>query len=201
LTSQLDPIPSVARRLRRAKFQPHHGRHHRHSAPGFDHQSMETTELVIRNADDLVEAFRIRKAELGLSNAAVEAQLLWADGICDKYLGPSRTLHLNAVVIEDFMTLFAIEFTMRINPDLDAKRRDRLQRRDERQVRPQKKLSKELLAIARKQFFQELSACGNAARKAKVSAKARSRIARVAALSRWKHAAVKAASASEGASA
>jgi hypothetical protein len=28
LTSQLDPIPSVARRLRRAKFQPHHGRHH-----------------------------------------------------------------------------------------------------------------------------------------------------------------------------
>jgi hypothetical protein len=27
LTSQLDPIPSVARRLRRAKFQPHHGRH------------------------------------------------------------------------------------------------------------------------------------------------------------------------------
>src|SRR6266403_3474810 len=27
LTSQLDPIPSVTRRLRRAKFQPHHGRH------------------------------------------------------------------------------------------------------------------------------------------------------------------------------
>jgi hypothetical protein len=27
LTSQLDPIPSVVRRLRRAKFQPHHGRH------------------------------------------------------------------------------------------------------------------------------------------------------------------------------
>jgi hypothetical protein len=29
LTSQLDPIPSVTRRLRRAKFQPHHGRHRR----------------------------------------------------------------------------------------------------------------------------------------------------------------------------
>jgi putative transposase len=27
LTSQLDPIPSVFRRLRRAKFQPHPGRH------------------------------------------------------------------------------------------------------------------------------------------------------------------------------
>src|SRR6266446_81442 len=27
LTSQLDPIPSLTRRLRRAKFQPHHGRH------------------------------------------------------------------------------------------------------------------------------------------------------------------------------
>jgi hypothetical protein len=96
----------------------------------------QTAEHVIRNSDDMVEAFRARKEQLGLSNAAVEAQLLWADGICDKYLGPSRTLQLNAVVIEDFMTLFAIEFTMRINPDLDAKRRDRLQRRDERQVRP-----------------------------------------------------------------
>ena len=27
LTSQLDPIPSVTRKLRHAKFQPHHGRH------------------------------------------------------------------------------------------------------------------------------------------------------------------------------
>jgi hypothetical protein len=27
LTSQLDPLPSVVRRFRRAKFQPHHGRH------------------------------------------------------------------------------------------------------------------------------------------------------------------------------
>src|SRR6266403_1918357 len=34
LTSQLDPIPSVTRRLRRAKFQPHHGRHRRYGESG-----------------------------------------------------------------------------------------------------------------------------------------------------------------------
>jgi hypothetical protein len=160
-----------------------------------------TAELVIRCSDDMVEAFRARKEQLGLSNAAIEEQLLMAAGTCDKYLGPTRSAGLTWRVTEDVMTLFGIELVMRVNPDLEAKMLERLQRRDERQVRPQKKLSKELLAIARKQFFQELSACGNAARKAKVSAKARSRIARVAALSRWKHAAVKAASASEGASA
>jgi hypothetical protein len=147
----------------------------------------QSAEHVIRNSDDMVEALRARKEQLGLSNAAIEEQLLMAAGTCDKYLGPTRSASLTWRVTEDVMTLFGVELVMRINPELAAKMQQRLDRRDERQVRPQRRLSKELLAIARKQFFQELSACGNAARKAKVSAKARSRIARVAALSRWKH--------------
>ena len=35
-----------------------------------------TTDLVIRCSDDMVEAFRARKEQLGLSNAAIEEQLL-----------------------------------------------------------------------------------------------------------------------------
>jgi hypothetical protein len=158
----------------------------------------QAAEQVIRCADDLVEAFRARKTQLGLSNAAIEERLLMASGTCDKYLGPSRTLQLTAPVIEDFMTLFSIEFVMRVNPELEAKMSGRLERRDERQVRPQRRLSKELLALARTQIFKELSARGNEARRAKVSSKVRSRIARAAATCRWKH---RRASTSEGAQA
>jgi hypothetical protein len=154
------------------------------------------TEAVIRCADDLVEAFRARKTQRGFSNETVEAMLLMSAGMCDKFLGPNRTLQLNAVVIEDLMTLFGVELVMRINPE--ARMCARLERRDERQVRPHRRLSKELLALARAQIFKELSAHGNEARKTKVSSKARSRIARTAALCRWKHRRA-AASTSEGA--
>jgi hypothetical protein len=47
----------------------------------------QTVEHVIRGSDDLVEAFRARKEQLRLSNAAVESQLLLADGVYDKYHG------------------------------------------------------------------------------------------------------------------
>ena len=50
-----------------------------------------TTDLVIRCSDDMVEAFRARKEQLGLSNAAIEERLLMAAGTCDKYLGPTRS--------------------------------------------------------------------------------------------------------------
>jgi hypothetical protein len=161
------------------------------------------TEAVIRCADDLVEAFRARKTQRGLSNGTVEAQLLWADGICDKYLGPSRTLQLNAAVIEDFMTLFGVELVMRVNPELEARMCARLERRDERQVRPQSRLSRQLMEVANKQFYARLSKLGNEARKAKLPPEARKRIARAAAISRWQRhrAAVKAASIPEGAQA
>jgi hypothetical protein len=145
------------------------------------------SEYVIRSADDLVEAFRIRKAQLGISNETVEDALLLAHGVCDKYLGPSRTKGLSATKIEDLMTLFGVELVMRVNPDLEAKMQDRWQRRGEQWVRPQRRLSKELLAVARTQIYKELSALGNEARRAKVSSKARSRIARAAATCRWKH--------------
>jgi hypothetical protein len=161
------------------------------------------TEFVIRCTDDLVEAFRARKEQLGLSNAAIEEQLLMATGTCDKYLGPSRTLQLNAVAIEALMTLFGVELVMPVNPELEARMCARLERRDERQVRPQSRLSRQLMEVANKQFYARLSKLGNEARKAKLPPEARKRIAPAAAISRWQRhcAAVKAASIPEGAQA
>jgi hypothetical protein len=163
----------------------------------------QSAEHVIRNSDDMVEAFRARKEQLGLSNAAIEELLLMAAGTCDKYLGPTRSASLTWRVTEDVMTLFGVELVMRVNPDLEAKMLERLERRDERAVRPQSRLSKKLTKVATAQFYQHLSKLGNEARKAKLPPEARSNIARAAALSRWQRhrAAAKAVTDSEGLSA
>jgi hypothetical protein len=157
-------------------------------------------EYLIRSADDLVEAFRARKVQMGISNETVERQLLMGEHACDKYLGPSRTKQLSARLIEELMTLLGVELVMRVNPE---QTQVRYEQRDERQVRPQRRLSKELMKIATTQHYTRLSRLGNEARKVKLPAEARSRIARAAAISRWQRhrAAVKAASASEGAQA
>jgi hypothetical protein len=154
-------------------------------------------EYLIRSAADLVEAFRARKAALGFSNETVEAQLLMASGMCDKYLGPSRTRELSESKIEDLMTLLGVELVMRVNPELEAKMRDRCERRDERHVRPHRRISKELMAIARSQLFAELGKRGGAKRAASLTAKQRSEIARSAAMARHRSAS-KTASPSEG---
>jgi hypothetical protein len=123
---------------------------------------------------------------------------LMAAGTCDKYLGPSRSVSLTWRVTEDVMTLFGVELVMRVNPELEAKMQQRLERRDERSVREQKRLSKKLLEVAKSQLFTELGKRGGAKRAASLTAKQRSEIARSGGVARHR---VTAASGSEGASA
>ncbi len=158
---------------------------------------------VIRCSDDLVEAFRARKAQLGISNETIDEQLLIGSGNTSHYLGPSRRKKLAADLLGDLMTFFGVELTMRVNPELEAKMRDRYVPRDERSVRQQSRLSRRMLEVARSQLFSELGKRGAAHRAKCLTAKQRSNIARAAAASRWQRhrAAVKAASASEGAQA
>ncbi len=128
-----------------------------------------TVEHVIRRSDDLVEAFRARKTQLGISNETVEAQLLLAPGMADKYLGPSRAKKLAADLLGDLMTLLGVELVMRVNPEIDeARMRDRCVPRDEHAVRQQSRLSRRLMEIANKQLYARLSRLGNEARKAKL---------------------------------
>jgi hypothetical protein len=103
-------------------------------------------------------------------------------------------------VTEDVMTLFGVELVMRVNPELEAKMQDRYERRDERAVRPPKRISAKLLELAQPIIQQKLGRAGGLKRAACLPAKQRSRIARAAAISRWKQhgAAAKAAAHSEG---
>jgi hypothetical protein len=163
----------------------------------------QTAELVIENREQLIEALRSRKELLGLSNAFVEAQLHMADGGCDKVLGPSQAKGFGVAVMLDMIELFGGRLVIQVTPETEARMQRRWERRDERAVRPQNRLSKKLMQIASAQFYQRLSRLGNEARKVKLPPEARSNIARAAALSRWKQrrAAAKAASAAEGAQA
>jgi hypothetical protein len=145
------------------------------------------SKYVIHNRFDLVEALRSRKEESGLSNVYIETQLQMADGGADKVLGPSMNKGMSLSVLFDVIELFGCRLVIQPDPEIEARMQNRWVRRDERQVRPQRRPSKELLAITRKLIFQELSKRGNEARMAKVSSKARSRIARAAATCRWKH--------------
>jgi hypothetical protein len=163
----------------------------------------QTTELVIENREQLVEALRSRKQLLGLSNAFVEAQLLMTAGGCDKVLGPSQTSGFSIAMLFDFVELFGARLLIRVDAESEARMATRWERRDERAVRPQKRISAKLLELAQPIIQQKLGRAGGLKRAACLPAKQRSRIARAAAISRWKQhrAAVKAASASEGASA
>jgi hypothetical protein len=144
-------------------------------------------EYVIRNRDDLIEVLRSRKDELGLSNGFIEHQLQMGDGACNKILGPTQSKGMSILVLLDMIELFGLSLSLRTDAAAEARMQARYERRDAVKVRRQRRLSERLMGIARKQFYEELSACGNAARRAKVSAKARSRIARAAATCRWKH--------------
>jgi hypothetical protein len=157
--------------------------------------------VVIRNRCDLIEVLRARKEQLGLSNVYIETQLQMADGGADKVLGPSTVRGMSLSVMFDIVELFGCRLVIQPDPELEAKMQNRWARRDERSVRQQARLSRQLLEIANKQFYTRLSRLGNEARKAKLPPEARSNIARAAAISRWQRhrAAVKAASASEGA--
>jgi hypothetical protein len=163
-------------------------------------EQTEMGEYVIRNRDDLVEALRSRKDELGLSNAFVEAQLQMGDSACDKILGPSQAKGMSIPVMLDMIELFGARLVIQVDAETEARMQERWERRDAGKVHPPRRLSAHLMRIARAQLYLGLSELGNKARKAKLPPEARSRIARAAAISRWRRhrAAVKAASLSEG---
>jgi hypothetical protein len=157
-------------------------------------------EYVIRNRDDLVEALRSRKDELGLSNGFIEHQLQMGDGACNKILGPTQSKGMSILVLLDMIELFGLSLSLRTDAAAEARMQARYERRDTGKVRTPRRLSAHLMRIATTQFYRRLSQLGNEARKVKLPREARSSIARAAALSRWQRhrAAVKAASTSQG---
>jgi hypothetical protein len=105
----------------------------------------QPTEHVIHNRLDLAEALRSRKEQLGLSNAFVEAQLQMTDGGCDKVLGPTQAKGMSILVMLDMIELFGARLVIQVNAETEARMRQRWERREERNVRPQKRLSRKLM--------------------------------------------------------
>jgi hypothetical protein len=88
------------------------------------------TDALVTTVDELIEALRSRKDELGLSNAFVEAQLQMADGHCDKLLGPTRRKGMSVAVLLDIIELFGAQLVIQVDAETEARMRERWERRD-----------------------------------------------------------------------
>jgi hypothetical protein len=102
-------------------------------------------------------------------------------------------------VLLDMIELFGLSLSLRTDAAAEARMQARYERRDAVKVRRQGRLSERLMEIARSQLMRQLGKSGGVKRAKSLPAKQRARIARAAALARWRRhrAAVKAA-ASEG---
>jgi len=139
----------------------------------------------IRNRDDLVEALRARKAELGLANSFVDHALLMASGGTDKILGPTQAKGLTLMVALDMVELFGCKLLLVPCPETESRMKGRWERRVESQVRPYKRVSMKLIEACRPTVLRELASKAGKARMTTMTAAARRRIARLAARARW----------------
>jgi hypothetical protein len=85
--------------------------------------------------NDLVKAFRARKAELGLSNEGLDDAAGLTRGHTSKLLGPSRGKRIGAVTIEALMLGLAVDLVMVESPEKLAVMQPHYQRRREHNVR------------------------------------------------------------------
>jgi hypothetical protein len=151
------------------------------------------TDAPIRCTDDLIEALRGMKAQLGLSNEFVDQVGGLTTGHCDKVLGPTRAKGLSGTVLDVFLELFAVELVMRPNPEALARMEERWERRNGDHVRLMlTKVSMRMLQRAKpfvlRDFSRECSLKARDGRLRKISPGKRRKIARNAARARWKRA-------------
>lgn len=140
----------------------------------------------IRSYDDLVAAFRARKAEIGLSNNDCDTLGGLTTGHTDKLLGPTRSKKLGPFTFDVFSEMFAVEFIMVPNPDAVRRMEARWERRVEQAVRLNaNRVSMQLKKRALPEIMRDLSKKAVEAQKRKIKPSTRRRIARMAAKARW----------------
>ena len=111
-------------------------------------------EIRISNYNDLVEALRTRKAELGLSDAELEERTFLAAGHVNKMLGPSRCKGIGASTLEPLMDALAVDFVMVPNPEKLARSGPIQKRRDGQVHNPR------VGKTAIRRVMRELAWCG-----------------------------------------
>jgi hypothetical protein len=152
--------------------------------PGMETPSETSAPRVIGRAqtyDEVVDIFRRRQDELGLSNEVAEQLGGLTSGHVDKLLGPTRSKTMGAFTIDVLMEVFAVDFVMVESAEKLARMESRWEEKQRCYSVPitkRRKISAKLIEQAKPLIMRELAKRGAAARNANMSAEQRSKLAR-----------------------
>lgn len=93
--------------------------------------------------NSLIDAIRLRKDELGISNADLEELAGLSPNHVDKVLGPSHSKGLSGMVISVLMDALAFDFIIEPNKKKEERIRKRFKQRAATKVRGQRRLMKD----------------------------------------------------------
>jgi hypothetical protein len=142
---------------------------------------------VAHDCSELIEIYRQRKAELGLTDRFFDESSGLARGHVGKLLGAARVKGLGASSIRDMNSTLALKFIVVVDSEAEEFMRDRWEKR----LRPAARASREAplgkvtMKRVRPVVLRELSRLGNAARQKALAPSHRRRIAQLAAKARW----------------
>lgn len=132
--------------------------------------------------ESMVEAFRVAKERLGLSNDFCDDIGGLTKGHTDKILGPTRVKNLGPMTLDLFCELFAVQFIMVPNIDAAKRMETRWEGRQSSHVRLEPvRVSKAIIERAKPHVFSQHMKKANAARNSVLSSEQRSAIASKAA--------------------
>lgn len=141
------------------------------------HMSSMTPLATIRCYNDLVDALRARKAELGLSDDVLDEVAGLTKGHTNKVLGPSRERGIGAATLEAYLIALAIDLVMVENAKKLVEMQPYYSAREETRVRINPAIGDRVLSRAMKKLAKD--------RWAKVPPEQRSEIARRLSWQRW----------------
>jgi hypothetical protein len=143
--------------------------------------SGEALTAAITSYDEMIDALRARKAELGLSDAVVDDLTGLPTGYTGKVLGPARVKKMGALSL--WLMLEVLAFDMRLDSSVEkaARMQERWEKRSEGQANMNNKakpLSLRNLAKKNRETFREAGRKGGRARARLQTAEQRRSLAR-----------------------
>ena len=145
------------------------------------------TLATVTSYPELVEAFRIVKARLGLSNKWCDGACDFADGVTDKLLGPTGSKSIGPLSFSMFCQIFGVKFRMEVDLDAVRKMEQHWESREEGKVAfPEWRISKKLIRKAKPLVMQQTGQIGGLVTAHMRTPEQRSAAAQHAANSRWK---------------
>lgn len=142
---------------------------------------------VVTGHESMVEAFRVAKERLGLSNDFCDDIGGLTKGHTDKILGPTRVKNLGPMTMDLFCELFAVQFIMVSNVEAAKRMEPRWEGRENSHVRVEPvRVSKSLVRRAKPIVFRDMGQIGGLVTAHMRTPAQRSEAARKAAKSRWK---------------